>query len=230
MQLGQLQEEGETAPSQSRRPAEDHLPFPSSTSQLGPAKDEEFADALQDSNPAHDLLPVPPSIFDEGGTIPSQDLNSAPELATAPLSIQKCQVKERSITTLSQESMLVQKLALPPSSETIDWTWCSPTQNGPSSHPPIHRLLLQLLANPGLAASVKHLSFSGRFAIRTQAPAPMKLNKRDMKALQDMILEMELPMAPLWMEALELGTINVFVALILSQLVNQQPQNKNDVA
>lgn len=118
--------------------------------------------------------------------------------------------------------MLVQKLTLPPSSETIDWTWCSPTQNGPSSHPPIHRLLLQLLANPGLAASVKHLSFSGRFAIRTQAPAPIKLNKRDMKALQDMILEMELPMAPLWMEALELGTINVFVALILSQIVNLQ--------
>ena len=118
--------------------------------------------------------------------------------------------------------MLVQKLALPPSSETIDWTWCSPTQNGPSSHPPIHRLLLQLLANPGLAASVKHLSFSGRFAIRTQAPAPIKLNKRDMKALQDMILEMELPMAPLWMEALEMGTINVFVALVLSQLVSLQ--------
>lgn len=43
-----------------------------------------------------------------------------------------------------------------------------------------------------------------------------------MKALQDMILEMELPMAPLWMEALELGTINVFVALILSQLINLQ--------
>lgn len=95
LQLGQLQEEGKTAPSQSRRPAEDHLPFPSSTSQLGPAKDEEFADALQDSNPAHDLLPVPPSILqlseanDEGGTIPSQDLNSAPKLTTAPLSIQK---------------------------------------------------------------------------------------------------------------------------------------------
>ena len=91
LQLGQLQEEDKTAPSQSRRPAEDHLPFPSSTSQLGPAKEEEFADALQDSNPAHDLLPVPPSILqlseanDEGGTIPSQDLNSAPELATASL-------------------------------------------------------------------------------------------------------------------------------------------------
>ena len=189
------------------------MPFPSSTSQLGPAKDEEFADALQDSNPAHDLLPVPPSILqlseanDEGGTIPSQDLNSAPELATAPLSIQKCQVKEGGINTLSQESMLVQKLALPPSSETIDWTWCSPTQNRPPSHPPIHRLLLQLLANPGLAASVKHLSFTGEFAIPTQAPAPIKLNKCDMKALQDMILEMELPMAPLWMEALEMGTI-----------------------
>lgn len=204
------------------------MPFLSSTSQLGLAKDKEFADALQDSNPAHDLRPIPPSILqlseanDESGTIPSQDLNSAPELATAPVSIQQCQVKEGDITTLSQESMLVQKLALRPSSETIDWTWCSPTQNGPSSHPPIHRFLLQLLANPDLAASVKHLSFSGRFAIRTQAPAPIKLNKRDIKASQYIILEIELPMAPLWMEALELGTINIFVALILSQLVNLQ--------
>lgn len=79
---------------------------------------------VQDSNPAHDLLPITPSILqlseanDEGGTIPSQDLNSAPELATAPLSIQQCQVKEGGITILSQESMLVQKLALPPPSET----------------------------------------------------------------------------------------------------------------
>lgn len=125
-QLSQLQEEDKTAPSQSRRPAEDHLPFPSSTSQLGPAKDEQFADALHDSNPAHDLLPLPPSILqlseanDEGGTIPSQDPDSTPELANAPLLIRKCQVKEAGITTLSQESMLVQKLALPPSPETID--------------------------------------------------------------------------------------------------------------
>lgn len=171
LQLGQLREGGNTAASQSRGPIEDHFPFPSSTSQLGPAKDGEFADAFTRFD---DLLPVPPSILqlseanDEGGTIPSQDLNSAPELATAPLLIQQC---EGGITTLSQESMLAQKLALPPSSETIELTWCSPTQNWPSSHPPIHRLLLQLLANPDLAASAKHLSFSGRFAIQPKLPS-----------------------------------------------------------
>ena len=39
-----------------------------------------------------------------------------------------------------------------------------------------------------------------------------------MKAIQDMIHEAQFPMESVWINALELGTINVFVALLLSQL------------
>lgn len=41
-----------------------------------------------------------------------------------------------------------------------------------------------------------------------------------MKAMQDMIHEAHLPMESLWISALELGTIHVFVALVLSQLTD----------
>ncbi|MCJ1349545.1 hypothetical protein MMC31_007786 [Peltigera leucophlebia] len=230
LQLGQVKEEGNTALSQALGPAEEHSPLFSSTSRLSQAKDEDSTAVPQDSNSAHDLLPVPPSPFqlsqakDEGVTITSQDSNSTHELATGPLSIQQqqCQVTDKSFPALSQDFKLVQELALLPSSVTINWTWGSPTQNALSSDPPIHRLLLLLLANPNLAALVKHVSFSGRYPIRNQGAAPIQLKKRDMKAVQDMILETQLSMAPVWINALELGTINVFVALILSQLVNLQ--------
>ena len=79
-----------------------------------------------------------------------------------------------------------------------------------------------LLANPDLAALVKHLGFSGRYAVRGQDATTIQLNKRNMKAVQDIIFESQLSMEPVWMKAVELGTINVFVALLLLQLVNLQ--------
>ncbi len=188
------------------------------------------ASEAQDSNSAHELLPIPPSILqpsqakDEDVTIISQDSNSAHELVATALSIQQqCLVKDEDISALSQDLKLVNEVALfLPSFKTINWTWGSPASNAPSSDPPVHRLLLMLLANPDLAALVKHLSFSGSCGIRNEDATPKQLSERDMKAVQDMILETQLPMERLWMKALELGTINVFVALILSQLVNLQ--------
>lgn len=133
--------------------------------------------------------------------------------------LQRRQVKEEDITVLSQDPTpvrptLVRELAtLPASFETINWTW-----DNSSSKPPIQQLLLILLLNPGLGASVKHLSFSRRYTVRNGGVAPIRPNEREMKAIQDMIHEAQFPMESVWINALELGTINVFVALLLSQL------------
>lgn len=75
--------------------------------------------------------------------------------------LQRRLVKEEDISVLSQDPTpvrptLVRELAtLPASFETINWTW-----DNSSSKPPIQQLLFILLLNPGLGASVKHLSFN----------------------------------------------------------------------
>lgn len=228
LQLGKVKEEGNTALSQALGPAEDPL---SSISRLSPAKNKDSNAISQNSNLAHDLLYVPPLILqlsqakNKGATITSQDSNLAHELATAPLSIQQqqqCYVKDKGITALSQDFKLIQELAILPSSKIINWIWGSPTKKALLSDLPIYRRLLLLLANPDLAALVKHVSFSGCYAIRNQGAAPKQLNKRDMKAVKDMILETQLSMAPVWIKILEFGTINIFVALVLLKLINLQ--------
>ena len=200
LQLSQVKEENNTAPSEDLKPAHEHAPLPFSALQMSQAKDEDITGLSHDSKSAEELVPVHPSF------------------------LQLSQVKDEDITALPQNSKPLHDLALLlPSFETINWIWNSPIQKALSSNPPIHRLLLTLLANPDLAALVKHLSFSAPYNVPNQgATPPIQLNEREMKAVQDMILEAQLPMEPAWTQALELGSINVFVALVLSQLHNLQ--------
>lgn len=97
----------------------------------------------------------------------------------------------------------------------IKWTWNSP-QEPSTGNPSIHLLLRKLLDSPQICASIKHLSFSGD-------PGPRKpISVGDIKAGEDLVRGAQFPLAPLWIEALSLGNINVLVALVLSQLPNLQ--------
>ena len=200
LQLSQVNEENNTAPSEDLMPAHEHAPLPFSALQMSQAKDQDITGLSHDSKSAEELVPVHPSF------------------------LQLSQVKDEDITALPQNSKPLHEFALLlPSFETINWIWSSPIQKALSSNPPIHQLLLTLLANPELAALVKHLSFSAPYHVRNRgATPPIQLNEREMKTVQDMILEAQLPMEPAWTQALELGSINVFVALVLSQLHNLQ--------
>lgn len=57
-----------------------------------------------------------------------------------------------------------------------------------------------LLANPYLGTLVKHISFGGCYAVRDRGAAPIRLNEREMKTVQDMILEAQLPMKTVWIK------------------------------
>ena len=98
----------------------------------------------------------------------------------------------------------------------IGWTWNTLPQKPSSGSPSIHSLLRKLLENPHLCASIKHLSFSGD-------PGTIEpINEREIKVVEDLVHGAQFPLAPLWIDALNLGNINIFVALILPQLPNLQ--------
>ena len=72
------------------------------------------------------------------------------------------------------------------------------------------------MESPHLCASIEHLTFSGD-------PGTIEgIDERDIKAVDNLLHEAQFPLVPLWTNALSLGNINVFVALILSQLSNLQ--------
>lgn len=97
----------------------------------------------------------------------------------------------------------------------INWKWNSP-QESSTGNPSIHLLLQKLLESPQFCASIKHLSFSGD-------PGTTKpFNMCEIKAGEDLVRGAQFPLAPLWIDALSLGNINVLVALVLSQLPNLQ--------
>lgn len=107
----------------------------------------------------------------------------------------------------------VDDLSLCSPCNAISWTWnTSPHDSNPS----IHLLLRKLLKSPHFCASIEHLTFSGD-------PGTIeRIDERDIKAVENLLHQAQFPLAPLWIDALNLGNINVFVALILSQLSNLQ--------
>lgn len=198
LQLSQVKTDDITTLSPDAKPLDELASLHPSILQPRKVKEDDKIDILQASKPARELAPLSPSIS------------------------QLSPVNEKGSTAISQDIKQVHDIALfPDSFDTINWTW-APIQKALSSDPPISQLLLMLLENPDLGARIKHLSFSGEFALRNQDAAPIRLSEREMKTVQDMIHEAQFPMASMWIKDLELGTINVFVALVLSQLVGLQ--------
>lgn len=108
----------------------------------------------------------------------------------------------------------VDDLSLRSPCNAISWTWNTSTHEPTSSNPSIHLLLRKLLNSPHLCASIEHLTFSGD-------PGTIEgIDEGDIKEVENLLHQAQFPLAPL--NALNLGNINVFVALILSQLSNLQ--------
>ncbi|MCJ1347572.1 hypothetical protein MMC31_005797 [Peltigera leucophlebia] len=125
--------------------------------------------------------------------------------------LQLAAVKEK-----DKDDFTIGDLSLGSPSNAISWTWNTPHPKPSSGNPSIHRLLRKLLESPHLCASIEHLSFSGD-------PGTIeRINEREIKAVEDLVNGAQFPLAPLWIDALNLGNINVFVALVLSQLPNLQ--------
>lgn len=98
----------------------------------------------------------------------------------------------------------------------ISWAWITSPQKQASGNPSIHLLLRKLLESPPLCASIKNLSFNGDPGTTEQ------INGRDVKVVENLVHGAQFPLAPLWIDALNLGNINVFVVLVLLQLHNLQ--------
>lgn len=110
----------------------------------------------------------------------------------------------------------VDDLSLCSPCNAISWTWNTSTHEPSSSNPSIHLLLRKFLNSPHLCTSIEHLTFSGD-------PGTIEgIDEGDIKAVENLLRQAQFPLAPLWKNALNLGNINVFVALILSQLSNLQ--------
>lgn len=79
------------------------------------------------------------------------------------------------------------------------------------------------MENRHLDTYVKHLSFDGQSPMVIWTPGKQpKLTDGELKMMEEFIHAAELPLETLWTAELKKGSVNVFLALIVSQLFNLQ--------
>lgn len=101
----------------------------------------------------------------------------------------------------------VDDLSLCSPCNAISWTWNTSPHEPTSSNPSIHLLLRKLLKSPHLCASIEHLTFSGD-------PGTIEgIDERDIKAVENLLHQAQFPLAPIWIDALNLGTSTYLLLL-----------------
>ncbi len=137
---------------------------------------------------------------------------------------------KQDLSALSRVCKPLRQLTLPRLYEAIIFNWTTAS----SETPKILFFLRSLLEKPYLSALVKHFRCIGRKkeGIRYAKRSPGTLwEEGEMKTLEDgelfkmakdVVLMADLPEPLLWIDAMEMGDIDVLVALILSQLPQLQ--------
>lgn len=129
---------------------------------------------------------------------------------------------EYDVSAISCCCKTLRERAVPSLYNSLEWTW------GKLSSPPVHLLLRSLVENRQVGAYVKYLNFSTSYRLSSKrSPGSLweqgeqpKCTADELKALKDYVHELKLPSETLWTTELETGNINVFVALVLSQLTD----------
>lgn len=132
------------------------------------------------------------------------------------------------VSAISRCCKRLRERAVPSLYNSLEWTWNSVPRYGKLSSPPVHLLLRSLVENRQMGAYVKYLNFSTSCRLSSKrSPGSLweqgeqpKCTVDELRVLKDYVHELELPSKTLWTTALETGNINVFIALVLSQLTN----------
>lgn len=137
---------------------------------------------------------------------------------------------KQDLSALSRVCKPLRQLTLPRLYEAIIFNWTSAS----SGTPKILFFLRSLLEKPYLSALVKHFRCIGRkkegISYAKRSPGTL-WEEGEMKTLEDgelfkmakdVVLTADLPEPLLWIDAMEMGDIDVLVALILSQLPQLQ--------
>lgn len=138
---------------------------------------------------------------------------------------------KRDVSAVSCACKRLRELTVPCLYDTIIWTWNMHANPTELCNPPIHLLLRSIVETLQLGAYVKHLSFRGtknkRIPTYKQSPGTIwapgeqpKLSASEFKVVEDFVHAAQLPLEKPWIAELETGNVNVFVALVLSQLSN----------
>ncbi len=127
--------------------------------------------------------------------------------------------RRKDLLTLLYVCKSLRRLTLPLLYQEIRWT--SDTSSG--RNPPILLLLRSILERPKLASYVEHIEFQGSKppSVWTNEDHP-DLTADELKLAIDVICTSQLPSEKLWIQELENGNADAFVALLLLQLSNLQ--------
>jgi len=139
-------------------------------------------------------------------------------------------LEKSDVSAISRCCKRLRERTIPYLYETIDWTWNSGPALAEPCNPPVHLLLRSLVENRHLGSYFQCLQFNGsknKGSIwQKRSPGTIwergkpKCTADQLQALKGYVHEVQLPSETLWITELEIGNVNVFVALVLSQLCN----------
>lgn len=139
-------------------------------------------------------------------------------------------LEKTDVSAISRCCKRLRERTIPHLYEIIDWTWNSDPALAEPCNPPIHLLLRSLVETRHLGSYVQCLQFNGWKNIgsiwQKRSPGTIwergkpKCTADELQALKGYVHEVQLPSETLWITELEIGNVDVFVALVLSQLCN----------